>query len=74
MQDEEKLLKPTSPWLLEQLKQFCDLDFKSGGGFTKQDLEAVPLLPEEQAFAACQRWFERRGGVRTEGEPPLNMQ
>ena len=43
----------TSKWSLPLLKQFCCWDFKSGLGFTKVQLENVPLLPAPDVFARC---------------------
>ena len=46
-------LHPTSKWHLDWVEPFCDLQFKSGLGFTKDNLENVDLLPEQKVFAEC---------------------
>ena len=46
-------LHSTSLWHLDWVEPFCDLQFKSGIGFAKQDLENVKLFPEETLFAKC---------------------
>eukprot|EP00754_Rhynchopus_humris_P031511 Rhum_TRINITY_DN15340_c1_g3::Rhum_TRINITY_DN15340_c1_g3_i2::g.149655::m.149655 len=43
----------TSKWSLELLGQFCRWEFKSGLGFTKKQLEDIPLMSAPEAFARC---------------------
>ena len=46
-------LLPTSEWHLKQLKNFCDLEFKSGLGFTEDNLQDIEPLPQGRVFAEC---------------------
>ena len=51
--DQNDGLHPTSKWHLKWVEPFCDVQFMSGLGFTKSNLQNAYLLPEERVFAEC---------------------
>ena len=46
-------LHPTRKWDLKGVEPFCDVQFKSGLGFTEDNLQNVELLPQQRVFAEC---------------------
>ena len=46
-------LHPTRKWDLKWVEPFCDVQFKSGLGFTEDNLQNVELLPQQRVFAEC---------------------
>ena len=46
-------LHPTSKWHLDWVEPICDMVFKTGLGFPKDNLDTIDLFPAERVFAEC---------------------
>ena len=70
-------LHPTSKWHLKWVKPFCDVQFKSGLGFTEDNLQNIELLPEQRVFAECPARrddiIKGRWDLKLEGVPVRNL-